>query len=228
MRMTASLGPTMVAVRPRMREKTMATTAMFRAWVGATLAVILAAAGGALVFLPPQSAEAEPKQRVTIPKDRIVFDDGDSIAIRWPERLESVRILGIDTPEVQHLEHQLPYDQPFGREAAGFLRGCLAVAEKVELLRSGSADKYGRTLGYLFLDGKNYSVLAIRARLAYGPSDRFGDNGLPTEHAACKAAAKDAGPPPFEEPYKFRGRMREVSKWMKAKGTYPACPPKDK
>ena len=131
--------------------------------------------------------------------DLIRFDDGDSIDIDWPKGVEHVRILGIDTPEVQHLDHDLPYPQPFGTEAAGFLRGCLAVAKKVELLRSGKKDRYERTLGYVFVNGRNYSVLVIEARLAYGPSDRFGDNGLPEEFASCKAAAARAGPVAFDD-----------------------------
>ena len=36
-----------------------------------------------------------------------------------------------------------------------------------------------------------------------------------------EAAAKGAGPVAFEEPYKFRARMRKLSKWMRKKGTYP-------
>ena len=181
-------------------------------------------AAAAVVFIPDEEAKAGGKERVVVPAKLIRFDDGDSIDIRWRKETESVRIIGIDTPEVQHLEHDLPYAQSFGYEAAGFLRGCIAVADKIELLRSGNRDKYGRTLGYLFLDGRNYSVLAIRARLAYGPSVRFGDDGLPEEHAACLAAAAVAGPVAFEEPWLYRKRMRAVAAWMKENGTYPRGP----
>lgn len=189
-----------------------------------TLLALLFLGGAAVLLLPGEEAKAGGKERVAVPAKLIRFDDGDSIDIRWSKEAESVRIIGIDTPEVQHLDHDLPYPQPFGGEAAGFLRGCIAVADKIELLRSGKKDKYGRTLGYLFLDGKNYSVLAIRARLAYGPNPRFGDNGLPEEHAACLAAAAAAGPVAFEEPWLYRKRMRAVATWMKANGTYPRGP----
>jgi len=196
-----------------------------RRWFAATALCLSATV---LFLLPPgHDASAGGKERVPIPKDLLHVDDGDSVDIRWPRGAETVRILGIDTPEVQHLDHDLPYAQPFGREALGFLRGALAVADKVELLRSGQNDKYGRTLGYLFLDGRNYSVLVIEARLAYGPSARFGDNGLPKEHAACVAAAGAAGPVPFEEPWLFRKRMHAVAAWMKANGTYPRAPAAD-
>ena len=39
----------------------------------------------------------------------------------WPGAdAEVVRILGIDTPETRRLEHNLPFDQPFGKEANRF------------------------------------------------------------------------------------------------------------
>jgi len=170
-----------------------------------------------------EDARAEPAQTV-VPKEHVVFDDGDSVTIRWPDGPEVVRILGIDTPEVQHLEHDLPFPQPFGDQAAGFLRGCIAVCDEIRLLRAGEKDPYGRTLAYLFLDGKNYSVLAIEAGLAVANVDHFGDNGLPEPAADVEGAAKTAGPVPFEKPHQYRARMKKVSAWMRKQGTYPSGP----
>lgn len=195
------------------------TTPSAVAWT----ALALAACAVGLVA-PTNAAESE---RVKVPKALIALDDGDSVAIRWPEGVEVVRILGIDAPEVQHLEHDLPFAQPFGEKAAGFLEGCLAVADEVVLLRSGQKDPYERTLGYLFLDGKNYSLLVLRARLAVENVSHFGDNGLPEEAAAVLEAAKAAGPVPFEAPHRYRRRMKAVSAWMKKNGTYPAAPSDD-
>ena len=142
--------------------------------------------------------------------------------IRWPgEAAETVRILGIDTPETRHLDHDIPKAQELGEEAAAFARGAFAVAAKVELLRSATLDPYGRTLGYLFLDERNYSVLVVAARLAEESVTRYGDNGLPREAAEVLAAAKAAGPTPFESPAAFRSRMRVLSAWMKERGLYP-------
>ena len=187
--------------------------------------VLVALGLGLGAFLPPEPAGADGPKRVAVPKALVHVDDGDSIYLAWPGKpVEHVRILGIDTPEVLHLDHEIPYAQPFGGEASGFLRGCLAVTGKVELLRSGNVDDYGRTLAYVFLDSQNYSLLVIGERLAYGPSPRFGDNGLPEEYAACLAAAKAAGPPAFEPPWQYRRRMREVSAWLKKQGRYPQGP----
>lgn len=160
--------------------------------------------------------------RVEVPADRIDVDDGDTVTIDWPDGdREVVRILGIDTPEIQHVQHNIPYDQPFGRDAAGFAMGAFSLATKMELLRAPMKDPYGRTLGYLFLNGRNYSELVLRARLAEESVTKYGDNGMPEEAKACLAAAKDAGPVPFESPGDFRKRMRDVSTWMREHGLLP-------
>lgn len=175
---------------------------------------------------PPAEPREQPKpqprphgMRVPVDPARILVDDGDTVVVRWSKAdLETVRILGIDTPETRHLEHDLPYAQPFGPDARGFAEGAFAAATRVELLRAATLDPYGRTLGYLFVNGRNYSVLVVQARLAAESVSFYGDNGLPTEAAEVLAAAKAAGPLPFEPPHLFRARMREVSRWMKEKG----------
>ena len=63
--------------------------------------------------------------------------------------------------------------------------------------------------------------MVVSARLAEESVTRYGDNGLPQEAAEVLAAAKKAGPLPFESPGAFRGRMRDVSRWMKENGLYP-------
>jgi micrococcal nuclease len=174
----------------------------------------------------PGEARPEPKpqprphgQRVAVDPARIQVDDGDTVVVRWSkDDLETVRILGIDTPETRHLPHNLPYAQPFGPEARGFAQGAFAAATQVELLRAPMLDPYGRTLGYLFVNGRNYSVLVIRARYSAETVSFYGDNGLPKEAAEVLAAAKDQGPLPFEPPHVFRARMRELTKWMKDHG----------
>jgi endonuclease YncB( thermonuclease family) len=157
--------------------------------------------------------------RVPVDPARIFMDDGDTVGIRWSkDDIETVRILGIDTPETRHLEHNLPYPQDFGPEARAFAKGAFAVASQVELLRSSTLDPFGRTLGYVFLNGRNYSVLVVQARLAAESVSHYGDNGLPREAAEVLAAAKAAGPVPFEPPHQFRARMRDVTKWMQEQG----------
>jgi endonuclease YncB( thermonuclease family) len=159
---------------------------------------------------------------VAVDARAIDVDDGDTVVIRWSRGdPEIVRILGIDTPETRHLEHNIPYGQEFGEQARTFALGAFAAASQVELLRSATLDPFGRTLGYLFVNGRNYSALVVGARLAEETVSHYGDNGLPREAADVLAAAKAAGPMPFEPPGDFRARMRELANWMKERGTYP-------
>jgi micrococcal nuclease len=157
--------------------------------------------------------------RVPVDPARVLVDDGDTVVVRWSrDDPETVRVLGIDAPETRHVEHDIPYAQPFGPQARAFAQGAFAAATSIELLRARTLDPYGRTLGYLFLNGRNYSVLVVRARLAAESVTFYGDNGLPREAAEVLAAAKSAGPLPFEPPHAFRARMRDVSQWMKERG----------
>lgn len=156
-------------------------------------------------------------ERVEVPNDRIRVSDGDTMVISWDDGdKERVRVLGIDTPEIGHKDHFLSEDQPYGPEARLFAEQHFAAAQSIELLRAAEADGYGRTLGYFFLDGRNYSVMVVEARLAYETVNYYGDNGLPEESAEVleaweKSQAAD-GELPFEPPYKFRQKMREKQK----------------
>jgi micrococcal nuclease len=205
------------------------------------LSRILVATGSTILFVgaattcsgpqvsPPQEppkaqapVEQKPQTRphgqpVLVDPASVSIDDGDSVFVRWPDGdLETVRILGIDTPETRHDEHGIPIAQPFGPEARAFAQGAFAVATEIKMIRAAMLDPYGRTLAYLILNGKNYSVLAIQARLSDETVSFYGDNGLPALAAEVKAAAKSVGPLPFEPPHSYRRRMRALSDWEKA------------
>ena len=156
-------------------------------------------------------------ERVQVDVSRIEVGDGDTVVIDWGEGdRERVRILGIDTPEVAH--HSMGwYDhQPYGLRATAFAEGVFAAAYSVELLRAAETDGYGRTLGYLFVNGRNYSVMVVKAGYAVETVSHYGDNGLPEESEAVLAASRTVGPVPFEAPYQFRRRMRELNDWREA------------
>jgi endonuclease YncB( thermonuclease family) len=210
-----------------MTRPTLAATALFASTLLAPGAVAQTPRPGGAARAPaPGEPRPEPKPqprphglRVPVDPVRVQVDDGDTILIRWSTGdSETVRILGIDTPETRHLEHNLPYSQDFGPEARAFGQGAFAAATQVELVRSATLDPYGRTLGYVFLNGRNYSVLVVRARLAVETVSFYGDNGRPVEAAEVVAAAKGAGPVPFEPPHAFRARMRELTRFMKERG----------
>jgi endonuclease YncB( thermonuclease family) len=136
--------------------------------------------------------------RVAVPPEAVHVLDGDTAVIRGrPADTETVRVLGIDTAELfgakgRHPMDQMPPMTAAGAEARGFARGAFAAAHKIELLRSTRLDRYRRTLGYFFLDDRNYSVLVIEARLSEETISHYGDNGLPHEAAEVLEAARRA------------------------------------
>jgi len=171
-----------------------------------------------LVIADDQTPPRASLERIPVDPALIDVGDGDTVVIRWnDDDKERVRILGIDTPEVAHPSMGWYDDQPFGPEATAFAEGVFAMAESVELLRAADPDGYGRTLGYLFVNGRNYSVLAVKARYAVETVSHFGDNGLPEAAEAVLAASREVGPVAFEAPYKFRKRMRELNDWRESR-----------
>jgi endonuclease YncB( thermonuclease family) len=150
-------------------------------------------------------------QHVVVPVESIEVDDGDTFTIAWATGdKEIVRILGIDTPEIAHPQLGMPQDQEWGREARTYALGALAFADLVELARADILDPYGRTLGFFYIDNRNYSVAVIAAHLAEETVTHYGDNGFPEDAKAVQAAAAIAGKPPFESPYLFRRKAREA------------------
>ncbi|MGI9607612.1 MAG: thermonuclease family protein [Acidimicrobiales bacterium] len=74
--------------------------------------------------------------------------DGDTIRVRFGDRVEIVRLLGIDTPE--SVDPNRP-EQCFGAEATGRLSDLLPTGSVVRIERDVEGrDQYGRLLGYVF------------------------------------------------------------------------------
>ncbi len=88
----------------------------------------------------PPAAEAQPTIADVI--------DGDTVVVVLAGRRETVRLLGIDTPETVH--PTLP-QQCFGAEASAALHNLLPAGTTVRLERDAQArDHYGRLLLYLY------------------------------------------------------------------------------
>ncbi|MDF2937161.1 MAG: nuclease [Paenibacillaceae bacterium] len=98
--------------------------------------------------------------------------DGDTIQVSVGSRKETVRMILVDTPETKKPGLQEP--QPFGKEAAAFTKKLL-TGKTVLLERDVSAkDTYGRSLYYVWLDGKMVNRLLLEeglARVAVFPPD---------------------------------------------------------
>jgi micrococcal nuclease len=94
--------------------------------------------------------------RITAPIPATIIRDvdGDTVIARLPHGdVETVRLLGVDTPEV--VDPRKPV-QCFGHAASAFTAAHL-VGRRVTLeLDAEARDKYGRLLAYVILDGHRF------------------------------------------------------------------------
>ncbi len=143
----------------------------------------------------------EKSARIRIDSTGIRPDDGDTFYYKGL----TIRILGVDAPEIIHKEHGIFEDQPYGRKAAAVTMDTLRKAKVIEYLPFQN-DKYGRLLAHVFVDGELLSIHLIRAGLAYETISHYGDNGFPDLAERILKAAHESPRPPFEMPYKWRRR----------------------
>lgn len=127
---------------------------------GPVLALIAACA--------PTSAPAD-RAAVTPPVIEVVeVIDGDTMVVDFGNRRETIRLLGIDTPE--SVDPNRPR-QCFGPEATRRLTAMLESGGELRLERDAEPrDRYGRLLAYVFVDdvlvnevllGEGFAALAI-------------------------------------------------------------------
>lgn len=86
--------------------------------------------------------------------------DGDTIEVSLNSKKETVRLIGIDSPEV--LDERKPV-QCFGKEASGKAKEML-IGKTITLESDptqGERDDYGRLLRYVFLEDQNFNNLML-------------------------------------------------------------------
>ena len=88
--------------------------------------------------------------------------DGDTIKVVNNGKASTIRLVGIDAPETSKKKNQP--GQPFSRKSTKYLVN-LVLNKSVEV-KSYGTDRYGRTLGVVFVDGKNVNLEMIKAGLA--------------------------------------------------------------
>lgn len=87
------------------------------------------------------TSNSQPAMPETVRMVRVV--DADTYDLLVSGRVERVRLVGVDAPELS---------QPYGAQAADSVRRLLPVGQLVQLTRvAGKPDLYGRTLGALRL-----------------------------------------------------------------------------
>lgn len=119
--------------------------------------------------------------------------DGDTIRVLVRGERLTVRLIGVDTPELGDRADRGAPPQPYAREAAAFTRARLR-GQSVELAyeTGDRRDRYGRTLAYVFLaDGTFFNRELLRqgyARAYTRVPFRYREEFLADEAAARRAA----------------------------------------
>jgi micrococcal nuclease len=137
---------------------------------------------------PRDTASPERPAGKDVPVLRVV--DGDTFHVLRNGRDVTIRLIGIDTPEVDWYGGQA---ECYGAAAGRFLIGLLDE-ERVRLeFDAERIDPYGRTLAYAYLsDGRLLNALLVRKGFAtvtiFEPNDR-----LEPRLRAAQAQARSAG-----------------------------------
>jgi endonuclease YncB( thermonuclease family) len=98
--------------------------------------------------------------------------DGDTLKIDWNGKTESIRLIGVDTPETVHPNKPV---QEYGKEASDFTKNALTGATIYVELDVEERDRYGRLLGYVYTeDGAMFNARLVAE--GYGQVATFPPN----------------------------------------------------
>lgn len=116
--------------------------------------------------------------------------DGDTLKVWIADKIQTLRLIGVDTPETVHPTKDV---QEGGPEASAFTQAVLdRQTIRLESDPAGAAvDRYGRLLRYVYLaDGKNFNAILIRE--GYATATRRFPYALKCEFLALEAQARKA------------------------------------
>jgi len=127
----------------------------------AAFALILLGAAFAGPSLLEQTARAEPTEtgaKSTAPPRDIRVIDGDTIEDMRADI--TYRIVNIDTPETGS-RAQCAAERDLGNQATRQARALITAAADLELRPTGRVDRYGRTIAYVVIDGRDLGETLI-------------------------------------------------------------------
>ncbi|MEG1501456.1 MAG: stalk domain-containing protein [Clostridiales bacterium] len=165
------------------------------------------------------SAQAEELYQVV----RVI--DGDTLIIKYHNKEEKIRLIGVDTPESVHPDANK--NVKYGQIASQFSKSHL-TGKKISLeMDVQERDKYGRILAYIYLDGKMFNKTLLEqghAKVAtFPPNVKYVDSFLALQKQAQK---NKAGIWAYEE-IQDQTANPQNSKYIASKSSnkfhYPSC-----
>ncbi|WP_305804481.1 thermonuclease family protein [Stenotrophomonas sp. YIM B06876] len=115
-----------------------------------------------LLLLASASAHADFSGQV------VKVADGDTVTVLHNRQQVRVRLGSIDAPEKR---------QPFGTRSQQHLSS-LVFGKTVRVKEDGK-DRYGRTIGVLYVDGSNVNRQMVGAGMAWAYTDYLNDKAMP-------------------------------------------------
>lgn len=146
--------------------------------------------------------------------ERVV--DGDTIRVMINGQSESVRIIGIDTPEPSK-------EQCYAQEASNRMKALIA-GKDIALQRNPAEDRdtYNRLLRYVHVNGADIGALMISE--GYARSYRYFRHPRRAEYNRLEDAAKATGQGLWSECIKNKSPYLPAVKWARAAGILQGYP----
>lgn len=122
----------------------------------------------------------------------VSINDGDTFRVNVEGEENRVRLLMVDTPEMNYEEND---PMPFAEEAKQYTKTLLENANKIELLFDvgPEADKYGRLLTYVFVDDLLLQEALLKEGYAAVRFVHKPNNTLEQELLKIQLSAKERG-----------------------------------
>lgn len=117
-------------------------------------------------------------------------NDGDTFRVKVDGKEKRVRLLMIDTPEMNYEEND---PMPYAEEAKELTMGLLENAQKIEIMYDvgPETDKYGRLLTYVFVDDVLLQEMLLKSGYAAVRFINEPNNTLEEEFLEIQTSAKD-------------------------------------
>ncbi len=135
--------------------------------------------------------------------------DGDTIVVQKGSIKLTIRLVGIDAPEISKKKHEP--GQPFSQQSTKFL--AKLTLNKSADIKSYGADRYGRILAEVFVDGRNVNLQMIKHGLAevYRGTPAAGHNMEPYWQAEEEARKSVRGIWELREKYQSPRDSRKIN-----------------
>ena len=115
--------------------------------------------------------------------------DGDTIKVSGNGSKITVRLVGIDAPETSKKKNEP--GQPYSKKSTKHLAGL--VLNKSVAVKSYGTDRYGRTLGVVFVNGQNVNIEMVKVGFAEVYKGRPAKGLDMNPYWKAEAGAKKAG-----------------------------------